>query len=485
MTIHDSKQPPLLPKSSAARAKDNAILNQIMSTTYTDLALHPEERRAALDAARGARVELALSGQRHLTEEMAERWAASAIYEDLEPLFGGSPSWMVKFEFNPFFEADGGVDWSPDFYEPKDPESLPPRECFYGGHYYPKELVATVAPGGRGKSLLSHAESLAMISGKPLLGELPSRQLKVLMMNYEDHQDELERRFEAARKHYGVSKEEVRGRIIIESVKADVMCFAKETDEGVQIADTVVDHLREVIERSKIDVVIIDPWVSAHSVGHNDIHKIQPIVTMFKDLADDTGACIELVIHPRKSPGEQPLDEQDIIGSVGLPNKTRDVRVLNTMSAAEATKYGIEPWAISDYFRVDNPKHTHKRSSRPVWRQKISVSLGNGAGLILATDVGVVVPWSPPTAESLAAGLEPGEVSAIKDAIAGGLDREDSQAEKWAGKAVAQSLGLNVENKADKAKAKATLAGLIKGGHLKKETRDDGKSRPRKHVVSA
>jgi hypothetical protein len=153
------------------------------------------------------------------------------------------------------------------------------------------------------------------------------------------------------------------------------------------------------------------------------------------------------------------------------------------MSASEATKYGIEPWAISDYFRVDNPKHTHKRSSRPVWRQKISVSLGNGAGLILATEVGVVAPWSPPTAESLAAGLQPGEVAAIKDAIAGGLDREDSQAERWAGKAVAQSLGLNVESKADKAKAKATLAGLIKGGLLKKETRDDGKSRPRKHVV--
>src|SRR5271163_456903 len=96
---------------------------------------------------------------------------------------------------------------------------------------------------------------------------------------------------------------------------------------------------------TKIDVVIIDPWVSAHSVGHNDIHKVQPIVTMFKDLAEDTGACIELVIHPRKSPGEQALDEQDIIGSVGLPNKTREVRVLNAMTAAEASKYGIEPWA--------------------------------------------------------------------------------------------------------------------------------------------
>ena len=80
---------------------------------------------------------------------------------------------------------------------------------------------------------------------------------------------------------------------------------------------------------------------------------------------------------------------------------------------------------MSDYFRVDNPKHTHKRSTCPVWRQKISVSLNNGSGLLTpATEVGVVTPWLPPTAESLAADLTPEQVAAIKSAIAGGLDRE-------------------------------------------------------------
>jgi hypothetical protein len=478
------KQSQLLPKSSAARAKDGAILDQILDA-YTRVGLRPDERRAVLDKTRDLRVEIARRNERGWTEELVGGTVAEVIFEAIEPLVGKYPASRMAFRFNPNTVGIGPV-WSPDFYEPEDPESLPRRECFYGGHYYPRELVATVAPGGRGKSLLSHVESLVMITGNPLLGESPSRRLRVLMMNYEDHQDELRRRFETARKHYGVSKEDVHGRIIIESVKADVMCFAKEDGEGVQIVDSVVESLRDTIEKNKIDVVIIDPWVSAHSFGHNDIHKVQPIVTMFKDLAEETGACIELVIHPRKSPGDQALDEQDIIGSVGLPNKTRDVRVLNGMTAAEASKYGIEAWAVSDYFRVDNPKHTHKRSASPVWRQEISVSLGNGSGLITpATEVGVVTRWSPPTAESLAADLTPEQVAAIKGAIAGGLDREDCQAERWAGKAVAQSLGLDVDDKADKAKAKTTLAGLVKGGHLKKETRDDGKSRPRKHVVVA
>jgi len=331
----------LTPNSSEARARDGAILNQILGEYPPGVGLQPEGRKAVLKKTQEIRFELARHPQWRNVENIDDS-IAGAIFREIEPLIGKYPGSQMGFKFNPIL-ADTRSAWCPDFYEPKDPATLPHRECFYGGHYYPKELVATVAPGGRGKSLLSHVESLVMIAGKPLLGESPSRRLRVLMMNYEDKQDELERRFEAARKHYGVSKEDVRGRIIIASVQADEMCFAKDEGDGVQIVESAVESLRETIEQNKIDVVIIDPWVSAHSVGHNDIHKVQPIVTMFKDLAEDAGPCIELVIHPRKSQGEQALDEQDIIGSVGLPNKTRDVRVLNAMTAAEAVvRHGFE-----------------------------------------------------------------------------------------------------------------------------------------------
>jgi hypothetical protein len=477
------KQLPLGPRSRAAAARDGSILDQILAG-YPNAGLLPNERIEVLSAAQAIRIQIAnhpMNG-RHYDDTMINEAVADAIFDELQPLLGRHPGGKRGFEYNPNLTQA----WSPDFYEPKDPASLPPRACFYAGHYYPRELVATVAPGGRGKSLMSHAESLAMITGKPLLGELPSRPLRVLMMNYEDHQDELERRFEGARKHYGISKDDVRGRIIISSVKADEMCFAKEEGEGVQIAEDVVERLRETIKRHKIDVVIIDPWVSAHSVGHNDVHKVQPIVTMFKDLAEDEGCCIELVVHPRKVPGEKDLDEQDMLGSVGLPNKTRDVRVLNAMTAAEASKYGIEPWAVADYLRLDNTKHTRRRSVAPVWRRKISVNLGNGSGpLDRRTEVGVVTPWSPPTAESLAADLAPEQTDAIKAGIAGGFDREDQRADKWAGKAVAQALGLDLSTAAGKAKAKSTLAGLIKSAALKQETREDDQRRPRKHIPVA
>ena len=464
------------PRSPDARARDRAILDQILDA-YTEGGLRPEdrktpfektrellpeERRAVLKEAQDMRLELARAYPQQYDDEWADEAAAEAIFRAIKPLIGPYPGYKLAFKYNPLL-ADSRPTWRPGFYEPKDPETLPPRECFYDGHYYPRELVGTVAPGGRGKSLLSHAEAIAMITGKPLLGVSPSRPLRVLMMNFEDHQDELERRHEAARKHYRISKEDVRGRIIIASVQAEEMCFAKDEGDGVQIVDSAVESLRETIERNKIDVVIIDPWVSAHGVGHNDIHKVQPIVTMFKGLAEDTGACIELVIHPKKTQGEQPLDEEDILGSVGLPNKTRDVRVLNAMTKDEASKWGVAPWAMADYFRVDNPKHTHKRSARPVWRQKISVSLGNGSA---PTEVGVVVPWSPPTAESVVGELTSEQVVAIKAEVAAGMDDADQRAGGWAGKAVAKVLDLDVDDDSDKAKVKLTLAALVKAGHF-------------------
>ena len=124
---------------------------------------------------------------------------------------------------------------------------------------------------------------------------------------------------------------------------------------------------------------------------------------MFKAIAQATNAAIEIVAHSRKPNGRE-LTEDDALGSVAFVNKTRDVRVLNKMDDIEAAKNGIQPWQAGDYFRVDNPKHTHRRSAVPVWRQKISVSLGNkGPGLMdFASEVGVVAEWSPPSKEDVA-----------------------------------------------------------------------------------
>ena len=161
------------------------------------------------------------------------------------------------------------------------------------------------------------------------------------------------------------------------------------------------------------------------------------------------------------------------------------MRVLNKMAPADATKYGLAAWETGDFFRADRPKHTHTRSVKPDWRRKVSVSLGNsGPGLLdRSSEVGVVTQWTPPTMASLMDGLEADQV----DAVEAGQDRESSQAKDWAGKAVANVLGLDVVDKAQKAQAKVTLAALIDAGHFQLEERPNPVSRGRKctHLVPA
>jgi hypothetical protein len=71
---------------------------------------------------------------------------------------------------------------------PLDPTKLPRLDCVYGEHYWRGELVVTIAPGGVGKSSLSIAEALAMLTCKPLLGEVSRKALRVGVLNFEDSQ---------------------------------------------------------------------------------------------------------------------------------------------------------------------------------------------------------------------------------------------------------------------------------------------------------
>jgi hypothetical protein len=264
---------------------------------------------------------------------------------------------------------------------------------------------------------------------------------------------------------------------------SDMMRFAKVSSDGAEIVAPNIARLTEIIRNRGLDIVILDPWVSVHEVDGNLGHLVQPIITAFKGIAQATNAAIELVAHPRKT-GGQDLTDEDVAGSLTLVNKLRSLRVLNRMTEEAAAKYGLAPWEAGDFFRIDNPKHTHGPSTQPKWIRKVSVGLGNsGQGMFdRESMVGVVTPWAPPTTESLVDGLTPEQIAAIKAEVRAGTDREDARADDWAGKAVARVLGLDVVDKGQRAKAKITLTALTKAGHFKPEKRQSKSAKGRKCV---
>jgi hypothetical protein len=55
----------------------------------------------------------------------------------------------------------------------REPSEIPPRQWLYGHLFIRRYLTETIAPGGLGKSSLAIAESLALVTGRNLLGVIP------------------------------------------------------------------------------------------------------------------------------------------------------------------------------------------------------------------------------------------------------------------------------------------------------------------------
>lgn len=356
----------------------------------------------------------------------------------------------------------------------RDPSSLPERDWLYGKHYIRKYLTSTVGAGGGGKSAHAVSETLAMVTGRPLLdpdGPLIAP-LRVWYINAEDPQDEIDRRFHAAAKHFDVTAEQIGDRLFTDSGREQEFVIMRQDGRGFKVCQPLIDEMVTEIQRRQIDVVIIDPLVSTHEVPENDNGAMQRVAKAWTEVADRANCCVEVIHHVVKSQSEVTADSAR--GGGALKDKTRGMRVLNAMTAGEAEKVGMEK--PDGYFRIDHGKVNMVASGRSQWRRFVSVSLGNGKGLVKTGDeIGVVEPWRWPSADILAeraAEQRRAVVADVPDDLLAGLKvrlenseyKESPQANNWAGKLVAELFGLDAKN--DRSQIKAMLAAWIDDGEL-------------------
>ncbi len=329
-----------------------------------------------------------------------------------------------------------------------DPATIPPREFIYGRHMIRQFVSTTIAHGGVGKSGLEIAEALAMVSGKPLLGIQPKGQLRVWYWNGEDPIEEIQRRVMAAAVHYGLSPEDIGDRLFIDSGRLTPIVAAVQTRDGAKIAEPVVEAVIQTVRANKIDVVILDPFVSSHRVTENDNNAIEMVAKKWAQVADVTGCAMELPHHSRKTGGAD-VTVEDGRGAVALLAAARSARVLNVMSEDEAERAEIQD--RKRYFRVDSGKaNLSPPADKADWFRFVSVHLANG------DSVGVPEPWTFPGPFD---GVSVSDLRAAQIAVSqGGPWRENSQAADWVGKPIAAALNLDPDDKAHVKK----ITGLLK-----------------------
>lgn len=358
-----------------------------------------------------------------------------------------------------------------------DPSKLPRREFAFGTHYIRKYVSVTVSPGGLGKTSNSIVEALSMVSGRQLAGVKPKERLNVWLFNAEDPRDEMQRRIMAACIHYGLKAEDIEGRLFLDTGREqELIVMHEDKKTGLKVNEPVVEAAVEQIERHKIDVMIVDPFVSTHRVNENDNGAIDKVAKLWAQIADFTNCSIDVVHHLKKL-ADREATVEDARGAVSLIGAARSVRVLNRMSEDQATKAGIDPSDRFSYFWIHHGKvNLTKMDSTEHWRKLESVSLGNGSTnpLRLISEphdtAGVVTEWKWPSKDEIASAI-PDEIRrAVLVRLENQNYRESAQSEDWAGYVLAEAMGIHLETNramtAEKRKIKSALDSWIGNGIL-------------------
>jgi len=364
----------------------------------------------------------------------------------------------------------------------RDPRTIPLREWIYGRWFLRGTVACLVAPGGVGKTTLISGTALAMATGKSLLGkQVWGGPKRVWLWNLEDDLDELSRSIQAAGNHYGLSGNDVAGQLFVDSaMEGQGLCTAVETDGQFKLLAPVYEALTaELVERG-IDMLVVDPFVSSHEVEENANSKIDKIAKAWGRVAKAANCVIVLVHHTSKA-GSGEVTAMSARGAVALINAARSALVINRMEPDAAERLGIPEDERRRYISVGDDKHNRAPAEKADWYKLVSVELGNGPldGLMPGDNIGVAEPWTAPNPFD---NITVGHLATVQLAVSEGAWKEDFRATAWVGTPVAQVLGLDLDDKAHKARVRTMLKTWIAEGALKVVVRKDENRQDKKFV---
>ena len=350
-----------------------------------------------------------------------------------------------------------------------DEQSIPKWDFLYGRHLLRKTVSGTAAMGSTGKTSMSLVEALAMASGKPLLGEeVPKKPLRVLLICLEDNRNAMDKRIAAAMKQHKLTPKDIDQRLFVEAKGEIKFKIAKQARGSIKLNTELIEQTIKFLRDNKIDVFSIDPFIKTHGVPENDNTGISDVVECYDDIAERANCAVSLWHHTRKG-NSLGTTVDSARGASSFIDACRSVRVLETMTEAEAQKQKIDHHRR--YFRAFSGKLNFAPSTdKSTWYQITSVPILNGPlshsainGGNGGDDVGVVEAWELPSTTEVELTAE--HIATIKTAVAQGEWREDVRASMWVGKAIASILSLDPED--DKPKIRKLIKTLISDRVLK------------------
>lgn len=348
--------------------------------------------------------------------------------------------------------------------QPRNPAQIPPRPWAYGTFLMFGKVACLGAVDGGGKGSITTTMILAIVTGKPLLGEKVWRSGSVAIISYEDDIDEWDRRISAACLYHKIDPETVFPHIHFLSIPGKKISFASLRD-----GETVFPH-SEIIRQALTDLGVVawvaDPLNHAHDLpdGNNNVMIAQLAGELTRVAADSNTAG--MVLHHLRKGSSGSAD--DLMGATALRATFRATRILAKMSKDEADNLGLdEEWR---YIRIAGTKENYAPPpDKTPWFKLESVHLGNATDLYPDGDsIGVARLWTAPSPFD---GLSMDDCNAALDIIASGLPdgqlyaptKRGRSNTRWAGHILINDFGL------EEGPAARVIDQWLKNGVLKPE----------------
>lgn len=380
---------------------------------------------------------------------------------------GGTPEQLTVI-------ADDLPDWSPDkaslppsatLYLAPDPKTIPKRAWLYGGHYIRDVCTATVAPGGFGKTTLSLFEALTMVIDG----------LRVWYISGEDPKVEIDRRIAAHCQHHDFKLAECTGQLFVDDKTSFPFFIAKSPRAAsVVFEDASLAGFESAIAAEKIDVVILDPFVSFHAVPENDNGAIDAVCKRLGIISYRQHCCIEISHHVRKqAPGQTLITVDDTRGGGAIVNAVRSSRVINRMNSGEAERSKIMSDMRSSYIRLDRGKRNMAPPDAANWFHMVSVALPNG------DNVQSIEAWDFPKAAS----ITDDDTEWVKIIVRQRMYRTQSKSPDWLGIPIAERFDLDPKKRSDLFFVNKVIADWVRSGVLTKIIAKDETRRKREYFA--
>ncbi|TGN89901.1 hypothetical protein EOW77_0006275 [Bradyrhizobium yuanmingense] len=359
-------------------------------------------------------------------------------------------------------------------------DEIPWPDYVYGTGYIRGILSITASAGGLGKSALVLTEALAMTTGKPLLGPAPQSPLRVWYINLEDGDNVLVPRLKAAAKFHGITNADIGDRLFVDT--SDMKLVLAEQDEWgrATLNPAVITRLVREIKANRIDVVMIDPLVSANKINENGT-DMDLVAKELARVARQTNSAIMVVHHVTKG-GQEERTASHVRGSGSLVNAARVVRVINPMTADDANKAGVDPERRGYYFRIDDGKTNLAPAESSTWFERVNYDEFSFDDW--RKNVVVLKPFT--FAASSAGRLDSLTQMDVAAAFAdGGPWRERGTSDRWAGYRLAAHLGLGDQSRTERAALQQAISEAVRRGWLVRFDAQDATRQPRPHVKLA